>query len=732
MSPGALQHLLRTRLDLHLARPTLARVHAASGGNPMFAVEFARLELIARTAGHSTPLSVPNSLGELVTARVAAISAELMPLLQVASALERPTRSVLAAALEDGDEPDELIARAVRAEALTQGDGELEIRFAHPLLAAAVYFDMPLSTRRALHARLALLVPGVEERGRHAALAADEPNAATARLVHAAATEAARRGALDAAATLAAEAARLTPDPDERRERELESVGYLIDTGEFPAARSRLEQLLTDDVPAAARARALVLRAECEIANRLLIVQLLEEALAIAEDPRLRWQASIRLAQHGAWVTGDALGAVSTAREALAIALEVADPVLVAESEGALAYYESARGLRPGPPAARNGKLPPPQPRAPWWQIGPGLSLGTRLMWAGELDVARRELLAEIEQLRRAGREARAGYALITLSVLEWRAGRWDRAEETAAETIAILGDLILTAYPRLLLDVSRGHEAEARTLGRQMLEWAEALADGFHPPLVGHAIGLLELSRDDHSGALAAFEPAAAQLAQAGIDNPGYLPILPDLVESLIGKARLEEAVAVAAKLAVSANQVDTPWANCLARRAESLVLLAQGRSADAAAAAEETAEALASLGLPLDYARAQLTAGDAYRRLGERRRAATAIEGAATVFGELGAPLWLDRAERELRRASPTSRKDRDRDELTPAEKRVAALVAAGRANKEVAAELFTTVATVEAHLTRIYRKLGIRSRSELARQVGDGSLPLGDVAK
>jgi DNA-binding NarL/FixJ family response regulator len=89
-----------------------------------------------------------------------------------------------------------------------------------------------------------------------------------------------------------------------------------------------------------------------------------------------------------------------------------------------------------------------------------------------------------------------------------------------------------------------------------------------------------------------------------------------------------------------------------------------------------------------------------------------------------DLGAPLWLERAQEELRRASPRPRRDR---ELTDAERRVAALVAQGLKNKEVAAQLFTTIATVEAHLTRTYRKLGIRSRAQLARAVADGSLQL-----
>jgi DNA-binding NarL/FixJ family response regulator len=159
---------------------------------------------------------------------------------------------------------------------------------------------------------------------------------------------------------------------------------------------------------------------------------------------------------------------------------------------------------------------------------------------------------------------------------------------------------------------------------------------------------------------------------------------------------------------------------------RCRALLLLAR-RDLDASlAAAEEAVAASEDVGLPLDRGRALLAAGEALRRLGQRRRAAEKLDAAKEVFAELGASLWVARAETELRRASPRPRRER---ELTSAERRVAALVAAGRTNREVAAQLFTTVGTVEVHLTRIYRKLAVRSRTELARRVADGTLDLAD---
>ena len=199
-----------------------------------------------------------------------------------------------------------------------------------------------------------------------------------------------------------------------------------------------------------------------------------------------------------------------------------------------------------------------------------------------------------------------------------------------------------------------------------------------------------------------------------------------PDAIEAHVAHGRLDEADRLLARLDDQALALEHRWAKPAALRCRGLLLLARGESEAALAAAEKAARSFESAGFPLDRGRALLAAGEALRRLGERRRAAEKLDAASAIFNELGAVLWVERAAKELRRARPRPRHDR---ELTSAERQVAALVAAGKRNREVAAQLFTTVTTVESHLTRIYRKLGIRSRSELARQVAEGTLSLAD---
>ena len=188
----------------------------------------------------------------------------------------------------------------------------------------------------------------------------------------------------------------------------------------------------------------------------------------------------------------------------------------------------------------------------------------------------------------------------------------------------------------------------------------------------------------------------------------------------------RLDEADRLLTRLDEQALALEHRWAQPAALRCRGLLLLARGESEAALAAAEKAAWGFEAAGFPLDRGRALLVAGEALRRLGERRRAAEKLDAASAIFAELGAALWAERAAKELSRARPRPRRDR---ELTSAERQVAALVAAGKKNREVASQLFTTVATVEAHLTRIYRKLGVRSRTELARQVADGTLSLNE---
>jgi DNA-binding CsgD family transcriptional regulator len=168
---------------------------------------------------------------------------------------------------------------------------------------------------------------------------------------------------------------------------------------------------------------------------------------------------------------------------------------------------------------------------------------------------------------------------------------------------------------------------------------------------------------------------------------------------------------------------RVESEWLTALAERSAATLLVADGDPERAAARLDRVVATLDRIGHRPDAARTQLGLGRALLKAGRRTAAADALADAYARFGALGAPIWAGRAAAELERTAP----GRVAGALTTTERRVVAEVVAGRRNKEIAGAMYVSLATVEAHLTRIYRKLGIRSRSELVHLVADGTIDL-----
>jgi DNA-binding CsgD family transcriptional regulator len=355
----------------------------------------------------------------------------------------------------------------------------------------------------------------------------------------------------------------------------------------------------------------------------------------------------------------------------------------------------------------------------------PRVALAEQRLWlSGDLAGARELLEIEHDALRRRGREFERQRVLRDLADIELCRGAWDDAERLLEET----SELALDAGDRFsevqvwslkaLLDALRGDVEETRRLAGVGMAHGEA-----HWPMLAAenrwVLGQLELSLGEPERAWSLLADATER-----VEREWAVPRIPDAVEALVDLGRLEEAEGILAPF--EARWSEHRWAVPAALRCRALLLLSRGEAGAAVSVAEEAALGFEAGEFPLDRGRSLIVAGEALRPLGERRRAAEKLEAAQAIFAELGARIWLERAEKELRRARPRPRRDR---ELTSAERRVAALVAAGKTNREVAAQLFTTVSTVEAHLTRIYRKAGVRSRTELARRVADGAIVLDD---
>ncbi len=257
-------------------------------------------------------------------------------------------------------------------------------------------------------------------------------------------------------------------------------------------------------------------------------------------------------------------------------------------------------------------------------------------------------------------------------------------------------------------VEAYRGNTDFARELAEEAKVISEASGDELYAGKARAILCFVELS---------AGRPDAA-LAELGASLEDFtvvrLPFAGDGVEALIGVGRIDEARSVLSRLEDFAGEASPRVFRLLALRCRGLLSAATGDLERALETLEDAVALAEELQLPLERGRTLLALGQARRRAKQKRAAREALEEARAVFVELGAERWAERAQAELARIGGRTR---ERWALSPTERRVAELVAQGLANKEVAAALVISVRAVEANLTRIFAKLGIRSRTELA---------------
>jgi DNA-binding CsgD family transcriptional regulator len=701
---GGLQRLLRARLGVSFPRHLLRRVHELSGGNPFFALELARLASDGGDPVHGE-LPLPRDLHELTRARLEALPPATLEALAVASALRRPTLALVEAAT-GGDATRALRAAADANVAWVDGG---EVRFAHPLLARAAYEEMGPTRRRATHRRLAALAADAEERGRHLAIAADGPDEQVAAALDAAAAAARARGARDAAALLLQRALDLTPAGGSRVPRALAASGAFADAGDWARARA-LAARAVDAAPAGpARAEALLQLASCHDDP----LPLAERARAEAgDDPALRARVGVLVADRRLLV--DMGAALADARAAVVDAELSGDAALLAQALTMRAFLAGATLAEdPFVHLDRAQALEAAGARVPQY-FSAISSLAIVRMWRDELDEARELFGVLLARARAGGDEQAAVFPLQHLSMIEWRAGRLDAAERHVTEALEAWeasGDpqgLAALLGSRAAVEALRGdHDAARATI-------AEAAALGVDDELAAlrrrAQLGFMALTEGRPADALAELAALPEALAAVGIREPGIVPCHGDLIEALVAAGHGDEAAALVTEL----QAIDRPRPQVWARRGQGLLAAAAGDIDRAAAELAGALEAGDALPCPQERARTLLELGRVQRRAKRRGAARTTLAEAAEAFTAVGARRWTERARAELDRVGGRAP---SRDALTSAEQRVAALVAAGRTNKEVAAELFVSVHTVEAALTRVYGKLGVRSRSELA---------------
>lgn len=716
LSFGAIRAVIRTRLSAHLPRKLLNSICEASGGNPFYAMELARAQLERSEIGPGQPLQVPESLSGLIRRRLAELPSPARDALLICATLSHPTLASL------GDDA------AALGDAIDAGIVEIDnerVQFTHPLRASVVYAEASEAERRNAHARAAGLTKNSEERARHLALASTDPDESVAQELEKAAKAASARAAPAAAAELSELASKLTPRGDRKAlaRRQMATAEHLFATGEIERCRALLESLAEDLGPCPERADALVLLSET-VADLDEAIRLCRQAVdeARGDDARIA-SAAIVLGAAYARENRNA-EQIEAARLALEHAEKAGDERLLIESLQGVANASVLLGDPVDESLMQRALDLEAQIGGLTGRHSPRLWKAAQLAWIDELDAARPIMEAETQRTLDEGQLTEWLHLIGMRIVLEMRAGNYELAERLVEEALREESDVGIS-YLALGLGAlqqsirSLRGDVEARAGLNEVLGKAKKLANVQAASQALIHLTLLELCEGDAAQAW----HWISELAGQGREGEGHKQAIQPryvlsrvlAVETLLALGEEKRAEEICLELARMAEKTRQPLTLAMVARSRALLEVSRG---DFDAAVDAFSAALkhhASAPVPFERARTEFLFGISLRRAKRRREAGEMLSRALQHFERIGAAEWATRARSELARAGVGQRSRGN--ELSPTERQVAELVATGQTNREVAAALFMSVRTVEANLSKIYRKLGIESRSELA---------------
>jgi DNA-binding CsgD family transcriptional regulator len=718
---GAIQRLVASATGNALTPSVLRRIHDRSHGNPLHALELARaVSPDCETLDGAAAFAPPEDLADLVRTRLLRLTDSTRQTLLVIACLSRATIDLVRRARPGVADRD--LACAIDAGLVTLHGSR--VRFAHPLFASVCYREAPVALRQAAHAELAELAAELEERARHLALATTGEDAASAEVVDAGARHARARGAPDTAAQLAELALRLTPQADValRCDRGRLAARWHLEAGEPVRARRLLEGLLDLTPDGAERARTLIALAVVlyEQAGPAAVRCAATEAIAAArDDPDVLPEAHLCLAARGHLPVDERLSHASRALEVLERS-DQPDPAVLARAlrEIALSTYHLGRGM-PRDIMARAARLEESLPEPPPVAWRAETCLGECLKYLDEYGEAERLLIASSELADRQGDVGSLAGVLGHRAELSLWLGRWQEAQALAAEAVELAsqigqhGRLALAGYYQSLVAAHVGDTLTARRFAATALAASRRADDGWATAQVGWGLGFLALSEGNAEEAVRQLRAVDAFASKELVTEPRQWRYLGDYVEALVATGAVAAATERLVQLQQWADHAATPWPRALALRSDAVVTEATGDRCAAVDRMRAAVDQFAGLPLPFEHARTWFALGAMQRRAGQRAAARTSLGQAASGFRTLGARLWAGRAQEELARLGGRTPAGSN---LTPSERAVADLVGQGLTNKQVAAALVVTPRTVEAHLTRIYAKRGLRSRAEL----------------
>jgi len=707
MPPGRLEPLL-----------TLAE------GNPLALLELACDDLDALA---TDPAELPVRVPETVTAAFA----RRLDLLDDAC-----RTALLLAAVCGGDLPvttRACSALGVEADALAEAEdaGLVSVRagrvtFRHPLVRAATYSRAGARERRAAHAAVADSLPetDVDRRAWHLAEAVWKPDAAISDLLADAAERARARTAYSVASGAFERSARLSPDPERRADRLLHAAEAAWSAGLTERALGLLDAHAREESTTRAQVRELALRGAIAARTGHLrdALEMLVAAADLSTDPGEQCML-IADAVHASFYLAGAPAASQLAKRLVELAPAVTDPKaralgLIATGMARILAGEEggAEDLRAAVPLIQSTRALYCDPH----RLSCVMLVPLFLRDATEGGTLRKY----VDEVRGEASVGALPAILFYVARDQATTSAWAEAEANYSESVRLaeetgqVTERLMSLAGLCWLESRRGREDPCRAHAEEVLGAPNAVHLHMAEAWVRYALGDLELSLGEPARAVQEFRRLEALLRLHELADVDLVPG-PELVEALLRLGEPTAAETVATAYQRAAETKGQPWALARAARARGLMT-----GDDSAERCFETALQFHEAALDrFETARTRLAYGEWLRRAARRVDARSQLRAALDDFEELGAARWAERAAVELAATGETvRRRDADpRSLLTPQELQVSLLLVEGRTTRETAAALFLSPKTVEYHLRKVYTKLGIGSRPELADVLG-----------
>ncbi|CEA09646.1 Putative HTH-type transcriptional regulatorc/MT0914 [Arthrobacter saudimassiliensis] len=707
------------------------RLAAYCGGNPRHVLQLLREHPPQLWKQWQRDLPAPRELVHDAGQRLRDLPASARRLVEAAAVLGTTSALAEAAALADVADPlPELTSAAEQGLLTAAGEGgRFTLSFGSEVRRNAVYHSLCLARRTALHLDAARLLTDRGASLRHRAAAALLPDARLAAELQAYAADRARDGAWSTAADALVTASRLLPGGRQHEDLLLRAVDAIVAAGELPRALAYADEIaqyrpspLRDAV---AGYQAILQGRESEADQQLTQAWNLADpdadpgtAALIAQrrvlDSLARWNGSALLQwaeRAGALAEPDSPAAVESAAIR---GLGLAAAGRISEAEASYAMLADRPGGGAQAQRVRMGRG--------WLQLA-----------LDRPETAREDLASAVSTDFSAGSFRISLWARAWLARSEFALGDWAAALRTVDSAVVLQRSTGMELVRPLLhwtavqIHALRGDEEAAA----KHLHLGRAGAGDYPIMLLPYRIAQAQAAeaRTDFEAVLRALEPVVGSDRCHGLDEPGFWPWHDLYAKALVMTDQLAEAEAFLTGPARMTAARGHRSATARLASARGRLLGSRGELDAAKDAFGAALTALHGVNLPYERARVDFAYGQTLRRAGKRRESVAPLRRAREAFSALGAGLLTDRCDRELLAAGigAPRREAADWSALTAQESAVVRLVAAGASNKQAAQELFVSVKTVQYHLTRVYAKLGLTSRTELAarfRAAGSGT--------